>query len=64
MRIKIETENAERIVVVGRWGARLEVVDERVIEIEVPCDACYVRFECWGRAEQFAWTQPFFVVGV
>ena len=64
MRIRIETENAERIAVVGRWGARLEVVDERVIEIEVPCDACYVRFECWGRAEQFAWTQPFFVVGV
>ena len=61
MRIRIETENAERIAVVGRWGARLAMVDERVIEIEVPSDAWYVRFECWGRAEQFAWTQPFFV---
>ena len=28
-------------------------------EIEVPDDARYVRFACWGRGEQFAWPQPF-----
>jgi hypothetical protein len=27
----------------------------------VPGYAKYVRFECWGEGETFAWTQPFFI---
>ena len=61
-RICIRTENAQRIVAHKRFGQRLAVVDAGAMEVEVPEDAAYVRFECWGAGEQFAWTQPFFVV--
>lgn len=60
-RITIETENAQRIVALKQIGNRIAVADQRSIEVEVPPDAVYVRFECWGSGEQFAWTQPFFV---
>ena len=62
MRIRIETADAQRIVALRDTGRRLAIADDRVIEIDVPVDATYVRFECWGRGESFAWTQPFFVV--
>ncbi len=58
-RIRLETENAERIVAIGDHGKRLAQVDEREMVFTVPAKAGYVRFECWGRGEQFAWTQPF-----
>jgi len=58
-RIRLETENADRIVAQQEVGIRLAVVDETSIEVTVPDTARYVRFECWGRGEQFAWTQPF-----
>ncbi len=61
-RIRIETENAERIVALRDVASRIKVVDARSIEVDVPPDATYVRFECWGRGEAFAWTQPFFMV--
>jgi hypothetical protein len=32
------------------------------IEVRVPPEARYVRLECWGPGESFAWTEPFFVV--
>jgi hypothetical protein len=60
-RIRIETTNAERIIGLSRWGHRFAVADETFIDVEVPDDTSYVRFECWGRGEQFAWTQPFFL---
>ncbi|MES2461686.1 MAG: CehA/McbA family metallohydrolase [Armatimonadota bacterium] len=59
-RIRIETSNAERIIGHSDWGHRFAVVDGNTIDVEVPDTATYVRFECWGRGEQFAWTQPFF----
>ena len=61
MRIRIETENAVRIVAVGDAGRRITYVDGPTIEVEAPANATYIRFECWGQGEQFAWTQPFFV---
>ena len=61
MTVRIETENAQRIVALQNTGKRLKWVDERVMEFEVPAKAKYVRFECWGPGERFAWTQPFFV---
>ena len=59
--IRIKAENAERIVALQQFAKRLKVVDGTEIELEVPDTARYVRFECWGRGEKFAWTQPFWV---
>lgn len=61
-KIRLETEDACRIVALTRLGTRRKVVDDRVIEFEVAEKMSYVRFECWGKGESFAWTQPFFVV--
>ena len=58
-RIRIETVNASRIVALREIGQRVAVADDRAIEIDFPPNAKYVRFECWGDGEQFAWTQPF-----
>ena len=60
-RITIETENAASIVAVSDFGQRIGSIDAARIDFEVPEDQRYVRFECWGVGEQFAWTQPFFV---
>ncbi len=60
-RIVLETENASRIVALRDTGRRLATVDGRTMEFEVPEGVRYVRFECWGDGEAFAWTQPFFV---
>lgn len=60
-RIKISTRDAERIVAIMQVGRRFAQVDSTELEIIVPENAEYVRFECWGRGERFAWTQPFFV---
>jgi hypothetical protein len=59
--ITIETENAGRIVAISDTGGREMVVDSNRIDCKIADDATYVRFECWGEREQFAWTQPFFV---
>ena len=59
--IEIDTADAERIVAVEAGGGRLASADERTITVDVSDYVQYVRFECWGRGEQFAWTQPFFV---
>ena len=58
-RIRIEAPDARRIVALTDVGRRLAVSDDSDIEIECPQGARYVRFECWGDGEQFAWTQPF-----
>ncbi len=61
--IRIETENAARIVGVKENGRRVATVDDSGITYQVPSGVQYVRFECWGTGESFAWTQPFFVKG-
>ncbi len=58
--IRIETANAERIIAYTRWGHRFAVVDGPAMAVEMPDTFPYLRFECWGRGEKFAWTQPFF----
>lgn len=63
-KIRIETENADRIIATTIHQKRFAVVDQSWIEIDVtayPQIQKYVRFECAGRGEQIAWTQPFFV---
>ena len=59
--ICIETENAERIVALQEAGKRFAQTDSNTIEVEIPPEARYVRFECRAKSERFAWTQPIFV---
>lgn len=61
MSVRITAPNADRIVAVRDFGRRIATVDATTLEVEVPVGTKYVRFECYGRAEQQAWTQPFFV---
>jgi len=58
-RLTIETENARRIVGVSAFGRRVAIVDDSAIVLDMQEQWQYVRFECWGDGEQFAWTQPF-----
>ena len=58
-RIHIETENAERIVALADTARRIAVADGSSMEVEMANGIRYLRLECWGRGEQFAWTQPF-----
>ncbi len=64
LNVRIETEDAARIVAIATGGKRIAVADRPGIDIDVPPHVKYVRFECWGTGEQFAWTQPFFVSNV
>lgn len=59
-RIRVETQNAERVVALRDVGKRIAHADGRSLEIEMPEDAQYIRFECYGGGEKMAWTQPFF----
>ena len=59
--IAVQTENAARIVALREGAKRFAHVDGPSIDVEVPEGARYVRFECWGTGEAFAWTQPFFI---
>ncbi|MEW6751971.1 MAG: CehA/McbA family metallohydrolase [Candidatus Latescibacterota bacterium] len=59
--ILVETENAARIVALREGARRFAQVDAPCLEVNVPEGARYVRFECWGSGESFAWTQPLFV---
>jgi hypothetical protein len=61
LKVTIETADAERIVALRDTARRVKVVDDRTIEVEAGPDWKYLRFECWGRGEQFAWTQPFII---
>ncbi len=58
-RVTIETENARRIVGVSTLGRRVAIADDSAITLDMQEAWHYVRFECWGDGEQFAWTQPF-----
>jgi len=60
-RIRIYAPNAQRIVALQQVGKRFAVADSSQLAITVPADATYVRFECWGGGETFAWTQPFYI---
>jgi len=62
MTIRIETENARKIAALRNTASRFAVTDSTTLEVTVPDDAQYVRFECWGDGEANAWTHPFFVI--
>jgi hypothetical protein len=63
-RIRVEAENADRIVASTIHQRRFAVVDRSHIVVDLadfPVIEKYVRFECMGRGEQVAWTQPFYI---
>jgi len=62
-RIGIETADAQRIVAIQQTGRWFSSAAGPAIEIQVPKDASYVRFECFGAGGRMAWTQPFFIGG-
>lgn len=63
LHIHLATTNAQRIVALGKGGQRYAQVDATSIDFDVPPEAShYIRFECWGSGEQFAWTQPFYLL--
>jgi hypothetical protein len=63
MSVAVEAAEAERIVAITRNGRRVATVDGPRLAVDVLPQWSYVRFECWGRGERFAWTQPFFARG-
>lgn len=60
--VTIKTKNAQRIAAFVSVGRRLAFADSNEFTFTVPDKFNYIRFECWGPGESFAWTQPFFVV--
>lgn len=61
--IRVETRDADRISVYSDFGYRRGFADAASIVFSAPADApyTYVRFECAGRGEARAWTQPFYL---
>ena len=61
-RIRIATSNADRIIAVRDGQKRIKIVDGPVMELDYTDPIWkYVRFECLGHGERFAWTQPFWL---
>lgn len=60
-KIALQTANAQKIVALKDNAVRFAESDGAALSVEVPDGASYVRFECWGQGESFAWSQPFFV---
>jgi len=59
--VRIEASNAQHIAASIEHGRTVATTDSSVLEVPVPPDATYVRFECWGTGRSQAWTQPFWV---
>ena len=62
-RIRLHASNAARVVALRDTGRRIAQVDGPTLSVTMPSDATYLRFECYGRGEARAWTQPFFPAG-
>jgi hypothetical protein len=57
--ITISASNALRIVAITDNAQRVKHVDGPEINVKMPENKRYLRFELWGAGESFAWTQPF-----
>jgi len=64
LRIRVSTENAERIRFVTRFGTIRATIDDATAEWQLPENPTqlkhwrYVRVECYGAGGRMAWTQP------
>jgi predicted metal-dependent phosphoesterase TrpH len=61
LRARIVAPDAQRIAAITDKGVRLKVVDGNELEVELPENRAYLRFECWGGGERQAWSQPLIV---
>lgn len=62
--VRIEAPNAEAIAVIGAAGQRLHLAGGPSLRYDTSdLTALHFRFECYGRANTFAWTQPMRVLG-
>jgi hypothetical protein len=59
-RVTVHAPDAGRIVALREVGRRIAQVDGTKLTVTMPADATYLRFECYGRGEARAWTQPIF----
>lgn len=61
--IRVETANAQRMLVIADYGQVKLAVDGNKLEYRLPDEGemRYIRVECWGSGEAMAWTQPFFI---
>lgn len=59
-RIRLHAPDATRVVAIRDTGRRIAQGDGPTLAVTMPADATYLRFECYGRGEERAWTQPFF----
>lgn len=60
-RLRVATRESCRLVACCDYGRRIAVTDGTHIEVPFPPGQHYLRVECWGPGEQFAWTQPVFL---
>ncbi len=60
--VTVRAPNAQRMAVVGRFGARIHAVEGSNLRFDT-ADVMqpYIRIECHGAAEQAAWTQPLMI---
>lgn len=59
--VTVRSKNAERIVAITDFGRRIAVHDGQELSVSAEKAMSVLRFELWGRGEQFAWTQPMFI---
>ena len=61
--ICVQTRDAECIIAYSDFGHREMKVEDATMVFTVPDSPSftYVRFECWGRGERMAWTQPLWI---
>ncbi|MCX7590684.1 MAG: hypothetical protein N2255_03550, partial [Kiritimatiellae bacterium] len=63
-RLRLFAPDAECIIVVGQYGARLHLARGPVLELDSEeLAGPYFRIECVGRCGAMAWTQPFYIRG-
>ncbi len=64
MAVRVEASDAEAIAVIGEGGRQLAWAESPMLEYHPSARHDHVfRFECYGRANRKAWTQPFVLEG-
>lgn len=63
-KLKVCSENAEALEIIGNLGRQVMFVEGKEIEIDAShLPYTYLRVQAYGRAGRFAWTQPFVIRG-
>jgi hypothetical protein len=63
-RLKVRSENADALEVIGNLGRQVAFVEGNEIEVDASgLPFTYLRVQAYGKAGRFAWTQPFVIRG-